>query len=271
MILGLAVATAAIPNFVERKNLGNANPVGRKATAALDTNAKRLAVGLPPLPARRLWSRTDAAKRGNTSPLPSVPYKGKASIIATNGTFIGFVSKVLSSYGTYVADSHEANAALISFTASSSGKSPGLLLKDETSVIPSAPYLGAVVQHGFTLAPRHGWKRAGTQPAALVVGTGGSAPETPPHSITSTFNATGGPVAGPTQTNNNYDGESGIWTYDAQSKQWTAIWTNPDSSSVPTAEYYNPDTPPGIALVSDVTAYTAANPHAFPITLNFSP
>ena len=60
MILGLAVATSAIPNFVERKYPGKANLVGRKSTAALNTNAKRLAAGLPPLPARRLWSRTDS-------------------------------------------------------------------------------------------------------------------------------------------------------------------------------------------------------------------
>lgn len=37
---------------------------------------------------------------------------------------------------------------------------------------------------------------------------------------------------------------------------------------VATTPYYNPDTPPGIALVSDVPAYTAANPHAFPIVSN---
>ena len=60
VILGLVVATVAIPNFVERKSLGKANLVGRKPTAAFDTNAKRFAAGLPPLPARRLWSRTDS-------------------------------------------------------------------------------------------------------------------------------------------------------------------------------------------------------------------
>lgn len=38
----------------------------------------------------------------------------------------------------YVADLHEPNAALISFTAASSGKSPGLLLKDEVSFCANA-------------------------------------------------------------------------------------------------------------------------------------
>lgn len=90
-------------------------------------------------------------------------FKGKASVIATNGTFIGFISKVLSCHGTcvslyfahfcnrltissagvadtdrYVADLHEPNAALISFTAASSGKSPGLLLKDEVNFCANA-------------------------------------------------------------------------------------------------------------------------------------
>lgn len=59
-----------------------------------------------------------------------------------------------------------------------------------------------------------------------------AAPDSPPNSITSTFNSTGGSSPTPgQQSNNNYDGESGIWTYDTQSKQWTAIWTNPDSST----------------------------------------
>ena len=35
--------------------------------------------------------------------------------------------------------------------------------------------------------------------------------------------------------------------------------------SVKTTPYYNPDSPPGVALVSDVPAYTAENPDAFPI------
>jgi hypothetical protein len=60
VILGLTVATSAVPNVVQRKYLGKANLVGRKPTAALNTNAKRFAAGLPPLPARRLWSRTDS-------------------------------------------------------------------------------------------------------------------------------------------------------------------------------------------------------------------
>ena len=42
----------------------------------------------------------------------------------------------------------------------------------QTSTVLSAPYLGAVVQRGFTLSPRNGWKRAGTQPGAPVAGTG---------------------------------------------------------------------------------------------------
>jgi hypothetical protein len=42
----------------------------------------------------------------------------------------------------------------------------------------------------------------------------------------------------------------------------------PPAGPVATTPYYNPDTPPGVVIVSDVPAYTAANPHAFPIVSN---
>lgn len=34
---------------------------------------------------------------------------------------------------------------------------------------------------------------------------------------------------------------------------------------VDTTPYYNPDSPPGVVLVSDVQAYSAVNPNAFPV------
>jgi hypothetical protein len=59
VILSLVVAASAIPNFIPRKDQAKA-VVDRAIIDTLDTNAKRLAVGLPPLPARRLWSKTDS-------------------------------------------------------------------------------------------------------------------------------------------------------------------------------------------------------------------
>lgn len=55
------MATCAVPNFIAPKSpAAGSKVVDRAIIGRLDTNAKRLAAGLPPLPARRLWSRTDS-------------------------------------------------------------------------------------------------------------------------------------------------------------------------------------------------------------------
>lgn len=55
-VLSLAAVASAVPMSFGRK----ATPVvvDRSISGSLDTNAKRLAAGLPPLPARKLWSPT---------------------------------------------------------------------------------------------------------------------------------------------------------------------------------------------------------------------
>lgn len=56
LVLSLAAVASAVPQRFGRK----ASPVvaDRTISGSLDTNAKRLAAGLPPLPARKLWSPT---------------------------------------------------------------------------------------------------------------------------------------------------------------------------------------------------------------------
>lgn len=56
VLLSLMAVASAVPMSFGRK----ATPVAvdRSISGPLDTNAKRLAAGLPPLPARKLWSPT---------------------------------------------------------------------------------------------------------------------------------------------------------------------------------------------------------------------
>lgn len=60
VVLGCVAGVSAAPKGFGRRGQEAPTAVNRRASSsgALDTNAKRLAAGLPPLPARRLWSPT---------------------------------------------------------------------------------------------------------------------------------------------------------------------------------------------------------------------
>jgi len=231
-----------------------------------------LATGAIPNLIGRSDGTVDAAKRWKDD---LVLHQGKITVTAANGTSFGFVSKILSDLGTYVADLDKDHAACFSFNAKKDFSSKGLLLKDTTSNRPDTPYLGGVIPHGFSLSPRSGWKRDGTNPDVPTAGTGKTNPDVPP---TSGGNSTTPP---PPSSRRRWflnganpkavDIESAIWTYNPSTKEFLATWTNPDGCAISTTPFYNPCSNQGVALVSDAIAYTFDNPDAFPISLHFLP
>jgi len=204
--------------------------------------------------------------------------KGKIAVTSASGS-IGFISRFKSDFGTYVADTRKAHAATFSFSPKKWGKSTGLLLKDETTDTRRTPFLGGVVPHGYELEKR---KTAG---AAKGSGTEGSAPNKPPHPGQNSFNSNGhGPVSrgdggdgghgghgGHGEHPSTGDIESAIWTYDPETKGFSAVWTQPDYSQLGVTFFYDTCKPFGLVLVTDVTGYTFSNPEAFQISLTFVP
>lgn len=130
----------------------------------------------------------------------------------------------------------------------------------------------------------------------LCVRTNSANPNQPPASGPNSFDPSGNNHPprdidddSENKRSNAFQIESAIWTFDARHKSITGSFINPNRSTslfnhplhayydthltnvcdVPepvTVElFYNPQSPPGVDLVSDVHAYKRANHHAFPI------
>ncbi|KAF8319443.1 hypothetical protein DL93DRAFT_194931 [Clavulina sp. PMI_390] len=255
-LLNLSVAVSAVPARFGRKP----SPVVDRALiddGSLDSNAKRFAAGLPPLPARKLWSPTASAKRWSTSP---VPHMGRVGITSKNGTNLGFISK--------------------------------LSLKDQTSKSINATFFGALIPRNYTLIQANStlntsspgiWRRDGlaqnVTDHVTLAGVAQTAPDSIPQVIPNTVqqstNSTGTPTGGSgntTSAGSAMDGESAIWSFDPTTGIWQVIWINYDGTAVPTQPFYNPSSSSNsssIQMASDTNTYQQANPDAVEITLSF--
>lgn len=79
IVLGLVAVASAVPSGFRGKAT---RVVDRSISPSLNTNAKRLAAGLLPLPARKLWSPTDS------TPRPLVVPERKCARIECNMVYI---------------------------------------------------------------------------------------------------------------------------------------------------------------------------------------
>lgn len=279
-LLSWVGAVSAVPKGFGRRVQEAPTGVDRRVPSGpLDTNAKRLAAGLPLLPARKLWSPTASAKRWSTSP---VPHTGKFGIKAANGSDLGFISASLNANGGYTIDPDASKAASLFFAAPQFVSGKGLTIKDLTSTSTNATFVGAVIPRGFALVPSTGptaplRKRAAANETDHITMTGvgqtsaGSSPQSIPTTDNSTDTGSSSSDGGSAEAGQ--DGESSVWNYDPTTNQWMLTWTNYDGSTVDSSPYYNPGSSAdqsSIHWVSNTTSYQGSNPDAVPITVGFA-
>ncbi|KAL1674042.1 hypothetical protein EV122DRAFT_254766 [Schizophyllum commune] len=192
--------------------------------APFETNAQRFARGLPPLAPvnlRRTSTGTDSAEHGHPSAKPPVAYSGHLQVRnAADGSVLGYLS-TSSLFGIdYAGGDHLA----VSFTTSG-GYKPFDLLATNAKFTPS--YIGA-----------------GGNPT-LAKGS----------SATLGFSNVGQTPAGskPVKHGDSYY-ESAIWTFNPQTKQFTAHYVNPDGSKPKTQLAYDAHAN-GLFFVGDLDAY----------------
>lgn len=257
LVLGLAAVASALSG-VAAKIDGHSGPrapsrvlraLNPQEIAALNSNGKRLAAGLPPLPVRRKWTRTDTAKRAGTSPQASTE-SVQATRSDDTSTPVGYLSTSSDSDG-YALDgtSTSATANRFRYTAASSGVTNQITIIDSSNSGTSTPAVGAIVTPGTILSndsPNVAW---------IVSTAAYGAPTTP-------------------QSTADGDVESAIWNVDADTGALTVSWVNYGSSTdepfVGQLYFFpsdgtNPDRL-GISSPACISAYTPT-PYAVSLTL----
>ncbi|KAL1701922.1 hypothetical protein EV121DRAFT_262585 [Schizophyllum commune] len=197
--------------------------------APLETNAQRFARGLPPLAPsnlRRTGTGTDSADHGHPSAKPPVSYSGRLQARTADGTVVGFVRNFEGaasisgiSFGSSDEELH------VSFSTSGGYKPFDILATNPN--FPAPYYVGA----------------AGTGP--LAKGSYASV----------AFTNVGQTPAGskPVKSGEN-SYESAIWTFNPQTKQFTAHFVNPDGSKPKTQLAYDARANE-LFFVGDLAAY----------------
>ncbi|KAG8984693.1 hypothetical protein FRB90_005157 [Tulasnella sp. 427] len=198
------------------------------------TNAKRLAMGLPPLKPKSLrrGTRAASARRSSTSPVP--PTLHGCNIQAkwtSDGSFIGYLSPTLDSRGRYGAfQATQAGALEVQFYAQDDECSDELDLVAVNGPNSAYPYVGATVStDGLTYA--YITATTQTSPGSDAVPQGNS------HDST-------------------HGTESAIWKYDpltqAITPQWYSGGPKADGSLVWTASSRDPNI---LTITYEVTGY----------------
>ncbi|KAG8908706.1 hypothetical protein FRC01_007279 [Tulasnella sp. 417] len=210
------------------------SPVGAaKPIVGRMTNAKRLAMNLPPLKPKVLKRGTPAASapRSGHSQLPPCP-------------------PVWNEFGEYgIVQENQAGALKVTFTASPDGPSDTLDFVADNGPSTSYPYLGGVVGFASTsdnLGP-------GSYNYAYVAGTEHIPSRTPQatdqNDPNNSFSATTGIAA---------SAEGAIWKYDPTTQDITAQWINTDGSASATYLVYANDFNQAFILTGDVEVFQGA-------------
>ncbi|EIN08582.1 hypothetical protein PUNSTDRAFT_45047 [Punctularia strigosozonata HHB-11173 SS5] len=223
------VASSSKPEFNPPRALLHPDPALAARASLPNTNAERLARGLPLKKPRRA-SPTLQAKRQAPSGSP-LTYKSAIRVIDTgNGNVaLGYIGSTTNVFGEYGITPDAANALAVTPPVGSSGPSA-------IAIPGSFPFLGGVLGYGST-SPDFA---LGSYNYAYLGGVhAGSSNQT--NSVSA---ATGYPTLG----------QSAIWTYDTGSGLLAAHWTNTDGSTPATQiVYYMPDNV--IALTGDSSAF----------------
>ncbi|KAG8926453.1 hypothetical protein FRC01_008844, partial [Tulasnella sp. 417] len=195
------------------------------------TNAKRFAMGLPPLKPKTLrrGTRTRQTRgRGGASMLPAVPRRCNILVKdADEGTSFGYLKPEITSEGFYGAfQDSQANALEVSFsTPAGDDLTTQLDLFVENAPIPSKSWLGAGLCIWLDGDPEI---HAGSWTFA---GIGGSENPTPQ----------GSPPEPVGNTASRSKWESAIWNYNPVTREITAQWIKADGSSPGTYLFYVAD------------------------------
>ncbi|KAJ7278971.1 hypothetical protein C8J57DRAFT_151434 [Mycena rebaudengoi] len=192
--------------------------IKRDAASAL-TNAQRLARGLSPLPPKRRNGRAPLARR---SAGPPVTKTGRIMVTNTNtNAFLGYVSQNNTSFNHF-GRGGEAVALTFQLTVDSTVRtSPTIDIRADSSYGSIWPFMGGicgVVTTSCDLNP-------GSINYVFIQGTGQSAPNAPPSSISNSYPSS--ELA-----------ESAIWTYDALTGALKPQWVNTDGSKRPSFIQY---------------------------------
>ncbi|KAF5383862.1 hypothetical protein D9615_003632 [Tricholomella constricta] len=194
-----------------------------------ETNAQRMARGLPPLapkfgrnvPGRRELRQSTpawAAKRTASSPLPHVSYSGRIQARTEDGSALGIVKNTNSSWAINSLNFLDTDQDLhVSFTAPASGKGPFDILATNP-LFPAPYYVGAA---GTTLINTLDLTSKNTIAFTHIQ-------RTPPGSVAvvSTFDDT-------------FVVESAIWSINRGTKELTAHYINADKSKPDTIIAYD--------------------------------
>jgi len=199
---------------------------------APQSNAKRLAAGLPPLPPAKRWSerKADRAVLPRTSSSACKP----GFIRVNNGTTIlGYLSLVLNQFGEYsnvVSATSDSNALKVCVLPASSvsGYSD---IKEVNPMVSSLPFLG--IFQGFysdaTLSATAPAYVFFGQVATTVPGAVPSAPKTSSAGTQTSFGI----------ATDIYEGyESNVWRVDSSTGEMQLWWTNPDHTTVQISTLY---------------------------------
>ncbi|KAJ7899699.1 hypothetical protein B0H13DRAFT_2664277 [Mycena leptocephala] len=226
-LLALATlgSTVGTPRLLRPRNLNTAD-MQVDANGRLLTNAKRLAIGLPPLPPRR---RATTAARAVLPRSSAVPVTQTCNLMLTdsNGESQGYVSGTDNGYGEFYILSAQTNALAVSFTYTP-GSTPAtqlnLLIANNPN--PTYPFFGGRGTPGGgvpgeTLGSSNIFNYI--EPVATTESPAGSAPF-PGHYLHENFDS-----------GRSGNIESAIWNYDPDTQLLTATWVNPapDSSAIP--------------------------------------
>jgi len=190
-----------------------------------DTNAKRFARGLPPLPPVRRASRTDSARRSTTSDTEPFCGKIKVSSVQDQST-IGFL-QLSDDRDRYIAGP-ASSATKFSATVSKQSVTYGVSFHDDNAPL----FLAGLISPGVELLLTN-------SNAAIIGGTQvQTTPGSTPHS--------GGPVSIPGS-----EYETAIWKYSASPPSLSPSWVDHDGNSPPISIVWDP---------VGKTLYLTANP-----------
>ncbi|QRV93407.1 hypothetical protein RhiJN_21425 [Ceratobasidium sp. AG-Ba] len=236
VVLVTAVATLA----------RNASPKFGVRAAHSDTNAKRFALGMPPLKPKLRRTRVASAPRAQTSPTP--PTQVSCNVLATflNGTTFGYLSRSFSTNHTYYAFEHSTDDALLVSFSYTDDDYHQISLTTNGPQNQRYPYLGGV------LAPESVDNNL-SRPTnyAYLAGT----TDTPPGSIA---------VTGPNTYDNSRPMETAIWVYGAVDQSLIPQWVNSANSGyseMPTTHLVYISDEQRLVVTGDPLALLTAHPY----------
>jgi hypothetical protein len=212
------------------------------------TNAKRMALGMPPLPPVR---RGHGRRHGDPAPSP-VALRGRIAVNdAKTGASHGFIGEELDSTHHFgVAD--DANALLFRFSVPAGSQTSGQLdITSDATYSGSWPYMGGILNSDDqNLKP-------GSANFAYIQGT----TRTDPDATQSVSNS----------WSNSKKAESAIWSYNPNTKEITAEWVNSDSDSEDVRFILNQNqTPINLVITGDSDKYLNDHKSDNPIVVKFT-